>query len=45
VEELAFGTQPFHHIDSLAAEVTDITASQVLGELLLERALDRNRHD
>lgn len=44
VEELAFSTQPLHHVDSLVAKVTDITASQVLGELLFEWALDRNKH-
>lgn len=36
VEELALSTQPLHHVDPLAAEVADVTASQVLGELLFE---------
>lgn len=43
VEELALSTEPLHHIDPLAAEVTHVAASQVLGELLLERALGRNK--
>lgn len=44
VEELALGAQSLHHIDPLPAEVTHVAASQVLGELLLERALGTNRH-
>lgn len=43
VEELALSTEPLHHIDPLVAEVTHVAASHVLGELLLQGALDRNK--
>lgn len=43
VEELALGAEPLHHVDALAAEVAHVTASQVLGELLLQGALGTKR--
>lgn len=43
MEKLALGTQPLHDVDPLLAEIARVTASQVLGELLLHGTLQEAR--